>query len=294
MSTRCSTSTCTARSARFVVPIDSATTVTNVRFHAPGLARRVLRQRRVVLGIDVRLSWSGSLVFEMDHGQQPGAAGERCTTPLRRQRPAGRRPVRSIGTTARCDPHPRIVRAGRARRLKRRHRRTANGAPRSAARRCRVTRTRTASFPSHSRRSATARIRSSGAAGVVIPSERAPTLGTIPDFTPFEEQVRFVNMLGDGVCPDSAVLLTSFRCAQLGCTPEYRDWAGELAGRTLHVVGREIVPSSEYAVTNWPRRGRKRKHLLVCLHRTDRPNNHLGQCGQRPAAQRPRPRGDGR
>ena len=77
----------------------------------------------------------------------------------------------------------------------------------------------------------------------------APTLGTIPDFTPFEEQVRFVNMLGDGVCPDSAVLLTSFRCAQLGCTPEYRDWAGELAGRTLHVVGREIVPSSEYAVT---------------------------------------------
>ncbi|MEK6799529.1 MAG: hypothetical protein AABZ12_11230 [Planctomycetota bacterium] len=73
-----------------------------------------------------------------------------------------------------------------------------------------------------------------------------------PDFIAFEGQYRYVNVLRDGnndpvfACPDSIVVGTTFKCAVLGCTPEYRDWAGELAGAVLHATGTEIVPSSVY------------------------------------------------
>ena len=53
-------------------------------------------------------------------------------------------------------------------------------------------------------------------------------------------------------CPDSQVLGTSFSCATLGCQPEYRDWAGELAGNALYVTADGIVPSSSYDVASVP------------------------------------------
>ena len=54
--------------------------------------------------------------------------------------------------------------------------------------------------------------------------------------------------MNTGECPDSQLAKTSFRCAALSCTPEYRDWAAELAGNVLHVTGAEIMPSSVYRV----------------------------------------------
>ena len=61
---------------------------------------------------------------------------------------------------------------------------------------------------------------------------------------------RYVNLLGTGICPDSVVLSTTFRCAVLSCTPEYRDWATLLGGEVLHVTGKAIVPSSTYSVAH--------------------------------------------
>ena len=50
------------------------------------------------------------------------------------------------------------------------------------------------------------------------------------------------------MCPDD-VFKPDFACAVLGCEPEFRDWAGELAGAPLHVFGEGIVPGrSEYDV----------------------------------------------
>ena len=46
------------------------------------------------------------------------------------------------------------------------------------------------------------------------------------------------------MCSDSLVFGTTFRCAVLGCEPEYRDWATELDGQVLHVTGASVVPSS--------------------------------------------------
>ncbi len=73
-----------------------------------------------------------------------------------------------------------------------------------------------------------------------------------PDFTAWEGNYRWVNAVdtdpagGLHTCDDSLALHTTFRCARLGCTPEYRDWAGELAGAPLHVTGAAAVPSSTY------------------------------------------------
>jgi hypothetical protein len=47
-------------------------------------------------------------------------------------------------------------------------------------------------------------------------------------------------------CPDSAALGTKYRCAKLGCQPEYRDWASELGNEVLHVTGDAVIPSSIY------------------------------------------------
>ncbi len=51
-------------------------------------------------------------------------------------------------------------------------------------------------------------------------------------------------------CEDSETKATTFLCAVLGCQPEYRDWAAETAGGTLHVTGAAVVPGrSSYAVS---------------------------------------------
>ncbi|MEK6798705.1 MAG: hypothetical protein AABZ12_07060 [Planctomycetota bacterium] len=78
-----------------------------------------------------------------------------------------------------------------------------------------------------------------------------PPPGT-PNFTAFEGQYRYVNVVGTGTCPDSPVFATTFKCGTLSCTPQYRDWAAELAGAVLHVTGADIVPSSIYDVAILP------------------------------------------
>jgi len=93
-----------------------------------------------------------------------------------------------------------------------------------------------------------------------------------PDFKQWENRNRYVNSLGlacaggpnNGnacvansdcpppgiclrhVCADSSGLGTYFRCATIGCSPEYRNWAEELGGAMLHVTGAELIPDSIY------------------------------------------------
>jgi hypothetical protein len=75
-----------------------------------------------------------------------------------------------------------------------------------------------------------------------------------PNFVAFEGQYRYLNALLDAGnnptydCPDSAALGSSYKCAKLGCTPEYRDWAGIFGGSVVHVSGDSVVPSSTYDV----------------------------------------------
>jgi hypothetical protein len=75
-----------------------------------------------------------------------------------------------------------------------------------------------------------------------------------PNFAAFEGQFRYLNAIRDTAnnpvftCADSAVSGTSYNCARLGCTPEYRDWAGILGGAVVHVTGDSVIPSSQYDV----------------------------------------------
>jgi subtilisin-like proprotein convertase family protein len=75
-----------------------------------------------------------------------------------------------------------------------------------------------------------------------------------PDFTAYEGEYRYVNAFRDTKdnavfdCPDSVALGSTFKCARLGCVPEYRDWNTDLAGETLHVTGAAVVPSSQYKI----------------------------------------------
>jgi hypothetical protein len=76
-----------------------------------------------------------------------------------------------------------------------------------------------------------------------------------PDFTDSEEQVRYVNTFKDGsnnpiyTCPDTGSPTSNYKCATLGCEPEYRDWGTALGSTTtLHVTAPEIVPSSVYNI----------------------------------------------
>jgi hypothetical protein len=86
----------------------------------------------------------------------------------------------------------------------------------------------------------------------------SPPPGT-PDFSAFEGEFRYVNSFGGStVCLDSATFATNYRCGQLGCQPEYRDWATELSSATnpvspaglIHVTGDGVVPSSTFNVTH--------------------------------------------
>ncbi len=95
------------------------------------------------------------------------------------------------------------------------------------------------------------------ALGVELTSLHHPLLpADAQDFSAFEGQVRYVNLYrdsgtGDPIldCEDSAALGTTFKCATLGCAPEYADWAGLFGGGVLHVTGAGIVPSSTYNVS---------------------------------------------
>jgi hypothetical protein len=82
-----------------------------------------------------------------------------------------------------------------------------------------------------------------------------PAPPNAPDFTAFEGEVRYVNAFRDGGnnpffdCLNSASANTFFKCAKLGCDPEYRDWATIVGSQTLHVTGSAVVPSSIYDVS---------------------------------------------
>ena len=75
-----------------------------------------------------------------------------------------------------------------------------------------------------------------------------------PDFAEFEGSYRYVttfkNAIGAAVfmCPDDGGPSADYRCARLGCEPEYRDWYADFGGSMIHVTGPEILPSSQYHV----------------------------------------------
>jgi FG-GAP repeat/Metallo-peptidase family M12 len=75
-----------------------------------------------------------------------------------------------------------------------------------------------------------------------------------PDFSAREGEVRYVNLLRDEFdvpvtsCLSSPSFVTFYRCATVGCEPEYLDWAGLFGGETIHVSGSSIVPDSTYTV----------------------------------------------
>jgi hypothetical protein len=76
-----------------------------------------------------------------------------------------------------------------------------------------------------------------------------------PDFSSLEGKIRYVNSFPGGslICPDDGPPFnTSYRCATLGCEPEYRDWATDLAVAVnpaapdglLYITGDAVIPSS--------------------------------------------------
>lgn len=85
-----------------------------------------------------------------------------------------------------------------------------------------------------------------------------PPPGT-PDFSMHEGTFRYLNSFGGSLaCVDNATLSTNYRCGQLGCDPEYRDWATDLSFATnpaqaaglIHVSGSAVVPSSTFEVSS--------------------------------------------
>jgi hypothetical protein len=51
------------------------------------------------------------------------------------------------------------------------------------------------------------------------------------------------------LCPDSPSFSTYFRCARVGCNPEYRDWS-DFSGLITYANGHMIVPSSVFDVAH--------------------------------------------
>jgi hypothetical protein len=86
-----------------------------------------------------------------------------------------------------------------------------------------------------------------------------------PNYSAFETKIRYVNSFtfpavgGSLLCPDDGPPFdTNYRCATLGCEPEYRDWAADLmvavnpsapAG-LVFISGDTVVPSSTLHVSN--------------------------------------------
>jgi hypothetical protein len=76
-----------------------------------------------------------------------------------------------------------------------------------------------------------------------------------------EGNIRYVNSFPGGslVCADDgSPFNTSYRCATLGCNPEYRDWATDLGvavnpaapAGLLYITGDAVVPSSTLHVSH--------------------------------------------
>jgi hypothetical protein len=87
-----------------------------------------------------------------------------------------------------------------------------------------------------------------------------------PDYSAMQGNIRYVNSFtfpavgGSLDCPDDGLPFnTSYPCATLGCEPEYRDWATDLAtpgpGQPnvpglIYITGDAIVPSSALEVSH--------------------------------------------
>jgi hypothetical protein len=52
------------------------------------------------------------------------------------------------------------------------------------------------------------------------------------------------------LCPDSPAFATFFRCARLGCTPEYRDWGTDFSSLITYVSGDAVIPDSSYELSH--------------------------------------------
>jgi hypothetical protein len=50
------------------------------------------------------------------------------------------------------------------------------------------------------------------------------------------------------LCPDSPAFSTYFRCARLGCTPQYRDWGSDFSDLITYASGDSVVSDSTYHV----------------------------------------------
>lgn len=76
-----------------------------------------------------------------------------------------------------------------------------------------------------------------------------PPAGT-PDFSGLEGEYRFVNAFRDqdeNPVFDCSELLGPYKCARLGCDPEFHDWDAILGGEVLHITGNAVAPSSIYS-----------------------------------------------
>jgi hypothetical protein len=77
-----------------------------------------------------------------------------------------------------------------------------------------------------------------------------------PNFSAFEGQYRYLNAIRDASnnpafdCPDSPGSGTFYKCAVLGCTPEYRDWSGIFGEDVVHVTGDSVVPGSQCTISH--------------------------------------------
>ncbi|GEM_PF-2055861 len=71
-----------------------------------------------------------------------------------------------------------------------------------------------------------------------------PPNSSSPDFTAFENQVRWIGPPKNCFAEEA----TTSKCAALQCSPYYTDWFAALGGRTLQVIGPEVVSSSAYDV----------------------------------------------
>jgi hypothetical protein len=86
---------------------------------------------------------------------------------------------------------------------------------------------------------------------VVLDSLYHPVTPSGQEFSSSEGMIRYVTPYAGDVlqCPDSPNFGTSYRCATLGCNPDYRDWDGLVGvNNVLHVSGAEILPDSRYVV----------------------------------------------
>ncbi len=86
------------------------------------------------------------------------------------------------------------------------------------------------------------------------PADPQPT-GQL-DYSAHEGQVRYLNRLLDENnlpvtdCQSSAAFFTSYKCATLGCEPEYADWGALFGGASVFVTGNAVIPDSAYTVSH--------------------------------------------